>query len=64
MWLKVYETFPEGVALIRNDMVLYANKSFYHLLEIKGNYPTHAHNLSSIGGLAGVDNEMEYDNLK
>jgi hypothetical protein len=58
----VYETFPEGVALIRNNMVLYANKSFYHLLDIKGNYPNHTNSLTSIGG--AVDNEMEYDNLK
>ena len=27
-WLKIFETFPEGIALIRNGQIIYANKSF------------------------------------
>lgn len=26
-WLKIFETFPEGIALIRDDRLLYANTS-------------------------------------
>lgn len=33
-WLKIFETFPEGIALIRNNYILYANKSLKHILEI------------------------------
>jgi len=33
-WLKIFETFPEGIALIRNNTVLYSNKSLKHILEI------------------------------
>ena len=24
-WLKIFETFPEGIALIRNNYIIYAN---------------------------------------
>lgn len=24
-WLKIFETFPEGIALIRNNYIVYAN---------------------------------------
>ena len=33
-WLKIFETFPEGVALIRNGAILYANNSLKHILEV------------------------------
>ena len=33
-WLKIFETFPEGVALIRNNTILYANNSLKHILEV------------------------------
>ena len=33
-WLKIFETFPEGVALIRNGVILYANNSLKHILEV------------------------------
>jgi len=33
-WLKIFETFPEGIALIRNNYVLYTNKSFKYILEL------------------------------
>ena len=33
-WLKIFETFPEGIALIRNNYILYANKSLKNILEI------------------------------
>jgi hypothetical protein len=34
-WLKIFETFPEGIALIRNNYVLYANQSLRHILELE-----------------------------
>jgi hypothetical protein len=33
-WLKIFETFPEGIALIRNNYIIYANRSLKHILEI------------------------------
>lgn len=39
-WLKIFETFPEGIALIRNNYILYTNKSFKHILEIN-DLPNH-----------------------
>jgi hypothetical protein len=51
----VFETFPEGVAIIRNNMVLYANKSLYHLLEVKNNALNSAY--------SGLE-DFEFDNLK
>lgn len=33
-WLKIFETFPEGIALIRNNYILYSNKSLKNILEI------------------------------
>ena len=33
-WLKIFETFPEGIALIRNNYILYANKALKSILEI------------------------------
>lgn len=33
-WLKIFETFPEGIALVRNNYILYANKSLRSVLEI------------------------------
>jgi hypothetical protein len=35
-WLKIFETFPEGIALVRNNYVLYANKSLKDHLNIAG----------------------------
>ena len=36
-WLKIFETFPEGVAVIREDgTIQYANKSLNRLLDIDG----------------------------
>ena len=32
-WLKIFETFPEGIALVRNNSVIYANNSLKHILE-------------------------------
>ena len=31
-WMKIFETFPEGIALIRNNYVLFANKSLKTIL--------------------------------
>jgi hypothetical protein len=33
-WLKIFETFPEGIALIRNNYILYSNKSLKSILEL------------------------------
>lgn len=38
-WLTIYSHIPEGVALIRNNEVLYANRSLYHLLDINSGLP-------------------------
>jgi hypothetical protein len=37
-WLKIFETFPEGVALIRNNYILYANRSLKSILELEETY--------------------------
>ena len=34
-WLKIFETFPEGLALIRRGQILYANRSFSGMFEMK-----------------------------
>lgn len=33
-WMKIFETFPEGIALIRGGYVLYANKALKFILNI------------------------------
>lgn len=33
-WMKIFETFPEGIALIRNSYILYANKSLKYILNV------------------------------
>lgn len=33
-WLKIFETFPEGIALVRNNYILYSNKALKGILEI------------------------------
>ena len=33
-WLKIFETFPEGIALVRNNYILYSNKALKSILEI------------------------------
>ena len=33
-WLKIFETFPEGIALVRNNYILYTNKALKTILEI------------------------------
>lgn len=33
-WMKIFETFPEGIALVRNNYVIYSNKSLKHILEL------------------------------
>ena len=34
-WLKIFETFPEGLALIRKQQILYANRSFSGMFEMQ-----------------------------
>lgn len=34
-WLKIFDTFPEGLMLVRGSDVVYANHSISKLLEIK-----------------------------
>ena len=36
-WLKIFETFPEGLALVRRGQILYANRSFSGMFEM-GDY--------------------------
>ena len=36
-WLKIFETFPEGLALLRKNQILYANQSFAGMFEM-GDY--------------------------
>ena len=36
-WLKIFETFPEGLALLRKGQILYANQSFAGMFEM-GDY--------------------------
>mmetsp|Transcript_30724 Transcript_30724/g.47116 ORF Transcript_30724/g.47116 Transcript_30724/m.47116 type:complete len:106 (+) Transcript_30724:679-996(+) len=33
-WMKIFETFPEGIALIRNKYLLYANRALKHTLNV------------------------------
>jgi len=33
-WLKIFETFPEGLALVRKNHLLYANKSLPEMLDL------------------------------
>jgi len=33
-WMKIFETFPEGIALIRNHYILYANRALKHTLNV------------------------------
>lgn len=33
-WLKIFDTFPEGLALIKNGRILYANQSLGQMLEL------------------------------
>lgn len=33
-WLKIFDTFPEGLALIKDGQILYANESLSKLLEL------------------------------
>lgn len=32
-WLKIFETFPEGLALVRKGYIVYANQSLYKMFE-------------------------------
>jgi len=34
-WLKIFETFPEGLALLRKGQILYANRSFSGMFEMQ-----------------------------
>ena len=33
-WMKIFETFPEGIALIRHNKILYANRSLKFILNV------------------------------
>ena len=33
-WMKIFETFPEGIALVRGGQLLYANKALKYILDI------------------------------
>ena len=31
-WMKIFETFPEGICLVRNNYILYSNKALKFIL--------------------------------
>ena len=70
MWLRIFESFPEGVALVRNNIVLFANKSFFQLLDLNyvkniGNsFIDNENGIPSLSSLVGGMKEYEADNLK
>ena len=33
-WMKIFETFPEGIALVRNSYILYANRALKYILNV------------------------------
>ncbi len=33
-WLKIFDTFPEGLALIKGGEIVYANESLINMLEL------------------------------
>mmetsp|Transcript_30725 Transcript_30725/g.47128 ORF Transcript_30725/g.47128 Transcript_30725/m.47128 type:complete len:88 (+) Transcript_30725:557-820(+) len=33
-WMKIFETFPEGIALVRNNYILYANRALKHTINV------------------------------
>jgi hypothetical protein len=33
-WMKVFETFPEGICLVRNNYILYSNRSLKYILNV------------------------------
>ena len=33
-WVKIFETFPEGIALVKNNHLLYTNSALKHILDI------------------------------
>lgn len=37
-WLKIFETFPEGIALVRNNYIVYANQSLRYILELQNEF--------------------------
>jgi len=32
--MKIFETFPEGIALVRNNYILYANRALKYILNV------------------------------
>lgn len=41
-WLKIFDTFPEGLALIKGGDIVYSNRSLFKLFELKDSYLKHA----------------------
>jgi hypothetical protein len=33
-WMKIFETFPEGITLVRNNYILYANRALHYTLNV------------------------------
>jgi len=33
-WMKIFETFPEGIALVRNNYIMYSNRACKHILDV------------------------------
>ena len=36
-WMKIFESFPEGIALVHGSQLLYANRAFKFILDIGKN---------------------------
>lgn len=33
-WMKIFETFPEGIALVRNNYILTSNRALNYILDV------------------------------
>jgi hypothetical protein len=39
-WMKIFETFPEGICLVRNNFILYSNRALKYTLNVGINRST------------------------
>jgi len=49
-WLKIFDTFPEGMAIVKDDgNIMYSNKALAQLLEYKPQNDGESNNYSQVG---------------
>jgi len=49
-WLKIFDTFPEGMAIVKDDgSIMYSNRSLARLLECDSQPNVNASNFSTVG---------------